>query len=165
MLQTKRLFLRNLCPEDAEIMFAYRNDVRCSRYQRYEDTGMEYLRGFVNTYGRCGFLSLEEEQHYAVAAKENDEMIGDLSVFFSEEDHCFTLGITISPAHQRQGYACELLARLVDDLQEKYPEADVVALIERENVPSIALFQKLGFAEECYAESIQSWIYVMEKRL
>ena len=38
---------------------------------------------------------------------------------------------------------------------------DIVALIEKENKGSIALFKKLGFIEECYAESIQSYVFTI----
>ena len=161
MLQTPRLHLRNLCPNDADTMFSYRNDSRCNLYQRYEDTGIAYLRQFVRSYSHSTFLSREEEQHYAIAHTAEQEMIGDLSVFYTEKDNCFTLGITIVPEFQSQGYAYELLSEVTRQLQEHYPSVDIVALIEKENTGSIALFRKLNFTEECYAESIQSYVYVL----
>lgn len=81
MLETKRLLLRNLCPADGESMYVYRNDVRCNRYQRYEDTGREYLRAFAERYAGSTFLSREEEQHYAIVCRETGEMMG-MSVSF-----------------------------------------------------------------------------------
>ncbi len=161
MLQTKRLHLRNLCQADAEVMFAYRNDSDCNRYQRYENTSRAYLRQFVQDYGHSSFLSKEPQQHYAVALNTASEIIGDMSVFFTEKDNCFTLGITIAPLFQKQGYAYELLSEAVAQMQNRYPFVDIVALIEKENEKSIALFKKLGFEEECYADSIQSYIFVI----
>ena len=160
MLQTERLYLRNFTPADAQMLFAYRNDGRCNRYQRYEDTSLEYLQWFVRDYARSAFASKEEEQHYAIC-RADGEMIGDLSVFFTEADACFTLGITIAPTFQKQGYAYELLYEVVARLQEQYPPMDIVALIEKENKGSIALFKKLGFIEECYVESIQSYVFTI----
>ena len=161
MLQTPRLHLRNLCPNDADTMFSYRNDSRCNLYQRYEDTGLAYLQQFVRSYSHSTFLSREEEQHYAIVHTADHTMIGDLSVFYTEKDTCFTLGITIAPAFQKQGYAYEMLREVTRQLQEHYPAVDIVALIEKENTKSISLFQKLNFIEECYAESIQSYVYVV----
>lgn len=161
MLQTERLLLRNLRPADADTLFHYRNDDRCSQYQRYGDTGMEYLQRFVRDYAKSGFLSLEAEQHYAIARSADGRMIGDLSLFFTEKDNCFTLGITIAPAFQGQGCAFELLREVTARLREQYRSVDLVALVERENEKSIALVKKLGFVEECYAESIQSYIFVI----
>ena len=33
-METQRLILRNVCAADAEVMYDYRNDDRCARYQR-----------------------------------------------------------------------------------------------------------------------------------
>lgn len=161
MLKTERMCLRHLCPEDGESMYVYRNDVRCNRYQRYEDTSREYLRAFAERYAGSTFLSREEEQHYAIVCRETGEMMGDVSIFYTEQDACFTLGITIAPAFQKQGYAYELLKEVTVRLRGAYPSLDIVALIERENVASIALARKLNSVEECYAESIGSYVFVM----
>ena len=160
MLRTKRTCLRNLHPDDVPTLLAYRNDVSCNEYQRYDDTSETYLQGFVNTYSHCMFLSVEEEQHYAIVCNTDGKMMGDVSIFFSEEDNCFTLGITISPSYQKQGYGYEIMNEVVLQLQEKYPTVDVVALIEKENEKSIALFKKLGFIMECYAECIASYVFI-----
>lgn len=161
MLRTTRLHLRNLCPADVDTLFLYRNDSGCSLYQRYGDTSKTYLEKFVRDYSDSTFLSQEAEQHYAIAQNESGEMAGDLSVFFSEKDKCFTLGITVAPLFQKQGYAYELLKEVVSRLQRHYPATDIVALIEKGNENSIALFRKLNFIEECYAESIQSYVFVI----
>ena len=44
------------------------------------------------------------------------------------------------------GYGFEILQAVVRDIRETLPELDIVALIERENRASIALFEKLGFS-------------------
>lgn len=159
MLKTERLSLRNLRPEDADAIFACRNDPECLRYQRWEDTSAEGVREFVEKYRDCVFLSRQEEQHYALRAGE--ALVGDLSYFYTEEDRCVTLGITVFPEHQRRGYAREILTAVISAVQERYPELDIVALIDRENIPSIALFESLGFYRECWAEKIRSYVYVI----
>lgn len=58
-------------------------------------------------------------------------MIGDLTVFLTEKDSCFTVGITIAPQYQRQGYAFELREAAVAALQEQEPSMDIVALVEK----------------------------------
>ena len=159
MLKTERLYLRNFSRSDAQTLFAYRNDPRCNAYQRYEDTSLAYLQSFVEAYEQSTFLSLAEEQHYAVVSLETEKMVGDVSIFFTEKDRCFTLGITIAPEYQGQGYGFEILDALCRRLQAGYPSMELVALIEKENAKSISLFKKLGFMEECYAESIASFVF------
>lgn len=161
MLQTKRLYLRNLCQTDIDTLFDYRNDERCNLYQRYEDTSREYLQNFIQMYSHSTFLSLEEEQHYAIICNDGSKMIGDISIFFTKADNCFTLGITIAPLFQEQGYAYELLKEVTAQLQSSYPSVDIVALIEKDNSKSIALFQKLNFVKECYADTIQSYVFTL----
>ena len=142
-------------------MFVYRNDSACNAYQRYADSSLEWLQKFVRDFSGSAFPSREAEQHYAIVFGETDEMIGDLTLFFSEKDHCFTLGITVAPPRQRQGFAYELLQEVIAQLQSFDPAADLVALVDRDNAKSIALFQKLHFIEECYAESIRSHVFVI----
>ena len=162
MLRTERLYLRNLRQTDLDTMFDYCNDIKCNLYQRYEDTSKEYLQKFIQDYASSTFLSKEEEeQHYAIICSKTDEMIGDISVFFSESDNCFTLGITIAPLFQGQGCAYEILNDLVKKIRNDHPSIDIVALIEKDNSKSISLFKKLNFVEECYAESIQSYVFTI----
>ena len=159
MLNTQRLFLRNLRKRDIPAIHAWRNDPVCFRFQRWEDTSEEAVAAYVGKYENSTFLSKEAEQHYAVCC--DNGIVGDLSYFFTEEDRCVTLGITISPEQQRKGYAREILSAVVSAVQQKYPELEIVALIEKDNAPSIALFESLGFQRECYAEKIQSYVYVI----
>lgn len=132
-----------------------------ARYQRYRETDREQLQRFVETYSHSAFLSREPEQHYAIQLNANGAMIGDLSLFFTEADNCFTLGVTIASAFQRQGYAAELVQAVVAQLRAYAPGVDLVALIDRDNAASLALFKKLGFAEESYAPSIHSCVYAI----
>ena len=160
MLKTARLRLRNFTPADADKIYEYRNTPECLRYQRYDDTSIEYIKDFVERFATSAFLSREKEQHYAIADLYTDELIGDLSLFYSESDACFTLGITLAGEHQRRGYAYEILDAVISRLEAKYPSLEIVALIDRENERSIALFKRLGFVLECYAESIDSLVFV-----
>ena len=59
------------------------------------------------------------------------------------------------------GYGFEILQAVVRAIRETLPELDIVALIERENRASIALFEKLVFFRECCAQSIASYVYVL----
>ena len=159
MMKTECLHLRNLRREDIPVIHKYRNDPDCARWQRWEDTSEEAVAAFVRNYSDSEFLSRQEEQHYVICAGET--LVGDLSYFYTEEDRCITLGITISPEHQRRGYAKEVLSGVIAAVREKYPALDIVALIDPENAPSIALFESLGFERECYAERLQSYVYTL----
>ena len=53
------------------------------------------------------------------------------------------------------------MKEVVSQIQNHYSSTDIVALIEKENAKSISLFKKLGFIEECYADSIQSYVFTI----
>ncbi len=158
-LETDRLQLRNFVPGDLAVLFEYRNCEVCARYQRWDDTSMQSLDEFIKRVELDVFPSRKDEQHYAIG-DHDDHLVGDLSVFFNEQDPCITLGITIDSRYQRCGYAREMLAAVIGCLEESYPGVELVALIDPENLASVGLFRSLGFIEECYAEKIHSLVYV-----
>lgn len=88
-------------------------------------------------------------------------MIGDISIFYTTKDECFTIGITISPFYQSNGYAYEILSKVIEKICEVYPSLDIVALIDKDNQKSIALFEKLNFIQESFVSTINSDIYVI----
>lgn len=161
ILAAKRLFLRNLQPEDIPVIHAYRNDPDCARFQRWEDTSLASVTQFVTDFGGCEFLSKQEEQHYAICLQ-NGVLTGDLSCFYTEKDCCITLGITIRPEYQHRGIAREILQAVISVIQHHYPQLDIVALIDPENTGSIRLFEGLDFYRECYAASINSYVYTID---
>ena len=101
MVITKRLRLRKFKEDDLEELYDYRNNDRCNKYQRYNDTSKEYLNNFIKVNKSSEFL-LEEEQHFAIALR-TGELIGDLSIYFN--NNTITIGYTISYKYQRNGYA------------------------------------------------------------
>ena len=157
-LRTPRLLLRDLTQQDLPILFAIRNDSACAKYQRWDDTSMEAISALITAHKADLFPSYAGEQRYAVSLP-CGRCIGDLTIFYNEEDRCFTLGITIAPEQQRKGYAHEILSAVKSDLRNFAPKEELVALIHPENNASKTLFRKLGFVFECYAQSIDSDIY------
>lgn len=54
-----------------------------------------------------------------------------------------------------------MLWEVIRSVRKKYPTLDIVALIDKGNRKSLCLFEKLGFRQECYADSIASFVYVL----
>ena len=159
-LETERLILRNLELPDAESISGYRNDEACRQYQRWEAFTLSDVEAFIEKFQNDVFLSDKKEQHFGIAQRDSLELIGELAYFYKAGD-CITLGITVAPRFQRNGYACEMLREVIRSVREKYPALDIVALIDKDNQQSLRLFEKLGFRQECYADSIASFVYVL----
>jgi len=161
ILNTDRLYLRNLKISDVDNIYDYRNNEMCNKYQRWNDFSKDEIKSFIIKFENDNFLSVKAEQHFAICLEKNDVLVGELAYFYNEEDNCITLGITISYQHQRDGFAFEILTEVIRQIRIQYPSMDIVGLIDKENRKSIKLFEKLGFEQECYEASIFSYVYVL----
>ena len=77
-LETERLILRNLLPEDAPIMFDYRNNEACARYQRGQTKDLSGIKALVDAHCHDQ-VTTESASIFAVAHKDSGEMIGEIN--------------------------------------------------------------------------------------
>ena len=106
-IETSRLVLRNWEAEDLEELVDYRNDDRCTRYQRGQFHEREELAALIQRRKNDTFLP-EGRKQLAIALKETNQLVGEITIFL--EDPTITMGYTISYKHHRQGYAYEMLS-------------------------------------------------------
>ena len=155
-LETDRLILRNAKPSDAEVMFDYRNNEICARYQRGQTRDLEGIRALVEQH-RADQLGTRANCLIAVELRETGEMVGEIVVM--PNDGCFTLGYTFSYKHHRKGFAFEALSALTELLHERYPEMEFISFTDPENIPSRRLLEKLGYTDLGYVEKVTSNVY------
>ena len=156
LLETDRLVLRQLKLTDAEIMYDYRNNERCSRYQRGQTKDFPGIQQLVQDH--CNDVITDLSNWItAVALKESDEMVGEIVVM--PNDDCFSLGYTFSYKHHRNGYAFEALSALINKLHSDYPDMEFISFVEPENTASIALLKKLGYTDYGYIPKMTSNIF------
>lgn len=155
-LETARLILRNVRIEDAKVMYEYRNDERCARYQRGQTKD---LAGICSLIERRSGDELQDEDNFLIAVERKDtgEMIGEIVVM--PNDGCFSLGYTFHYAHHRKGFAFEALLMLVELLHERYPDMEFISFTEPENIASMALLRKLGYADLGYEPKVESQVF------
>lgn len=156
ILETDRLILRNVAAKDADIMYDYRNNAICARYQRGQTKDQNGIVALVTRH-REDVLSVEAPCMVAVALKQTDEMVGEIVVM--PNDGTISLGYTFSYRHHRKGYAFEALTALIRLLHERYPEWDFISFTDPENEPSMALLQKLGYRNMGYLPSKKSMVF------
>ena len=80
-------------PQDADIMFDYRNNEICSRYQKGQTKDYAEIAKMIER-RRMDVLSAEAPFMVAVALKETDEMIGEIVV--KPKTDMIELGYTFS---------------------------------------------------------------------
>ncbi len=155
-IETDRLLLRNVAAKDADIMYDYRNNEICARYQRGQAKDYEGIVALVKR-RKDDVMSVDAPFMVAVALKDTDEMVGEIVVM--PEDGTISLGYTFSYKHHRKGYAFEALAALISMLHERYPEWDFISFTEPENEPSMALLKKLGYKDMGYLPAMESQVF------
>ena len=155
-LETQRLILRNVQPEDAAVMFDYRNNEICARYQRGQTKDLPGIQELAAKHAG-DTLTDEANSLVAVALKETGEMVGEIVVM--PNDGCFSLGYTFSYKHHRKGFAFEALNELIQLLHECYPEMEFISFTDPENIPSRKLLEKLGYTDLGYVEKVTSNVY------
>ena len=155
-LKTQRLLLRNIAPKDADIMFDYRNNEICAKYQRDQTKDYKGIVALVEK-RMHDVVSVNAPFMMAVALKDTDEMIGEIVVM--PNDGTISMGYTFSYKHHRKGYAFEALSALVDMLHERYPAWDFICFTEVNNIASMALLKKLGYKDMGYLPSLESQVF------
>ena len=155
-LETNCLRLRNVAPKDAVIMYDYRNNEICARYQRGQTKDYAGITDLVEK-RKNDVITTESPFFVAVALKDSDEMVGEVVVM--PNDGTISLGYTFSYRYHRKGYAYEALSALISLLHECYPDWDFISFTEPENEPSMALLKKLGYKDMGYAPSIESQVF------
>ena len=154
--ETERLVLRQVTMVDAPVMFDYRNNEICSRYQRGQCKQFDEIESLIKE-RQNDCLSDVENCLIAVSLKASGSMIGEIIVM--PNDGCISLGYTFSYNYHRKGYAYEALSLLIDTLHVRYPQMEFICFTEPENVASIALLKKLGYTNYGYVDKITSNVF------
>ena len=156
LLETKRLILRNTRPADAEVMYDYRNNELCARYQRGQTKDLPGIRRLTER-RQHDEITADENFMVAVERKDSGEMIGEIVVM--PNDGCFSIGYTFHYNHHRKGHAFEALSCLTELLHTRYPEMEFISFTEPENIASMALLRKLGYADLGYSQKMESQVF------
>lgn len=156
MIETGRCILRGFEEKDLDLFMAYRNDEEWMKYQSFKNlTKEEYRKALLVP------LNLENGIQLAIADKSTDNLLGDL--YLAKKDKTITIGYSINPVYSRKGYISEVLKELLSKLKADYPDCEIIAMTEKENIPSKNLLLKLGFVYDGWIEEWESEVYVYSK--
>lgn len=156
MLETDRCILRAFEEKDLDSFMTYRNNEEWMKYQGFKNlTKDEYRKVLLVP------LNVEKGMQLAIAQKITDDLLGDLYV--SQKEKTISIGYSINPTYSRKGYVFEVMKALLPKLEECYPDCEIVAMTEKENIASKNLLLKLGFVYDGWIDKWQSEIYVYSK--
>ncbi len=156
-LETKRLWLRPVSPDDKEALFSYRRDKEINQYQGWIPETMADVETFIGKIETQ--LNVPDSWFQLVLVeKESQQIIGDIGIHFLEaESRQAELGCTLALNFQRKGYASEALKRVIDFLFRELNKHRITTSIDPANHSSIRLVERIGFRKEAhFRESL--WI-------
>ena len=139
-LQTERLIVRNFKPTDLASLIDMFADEEVMRYigPRRAMTEAEAEGWLTNILQRQD----TDLTRYAVALKENDELIGAAGLI--EEDGIKDFGYYFRRKYWGYGYALEACSALIRYIEDELHLNDYQIFIADENVHSLKMIEKLG---------------------
>jgi [ribosomal protein S5]-alanine N-acetyltransferase len=148
LIESNRLLLRQLMPEDAPDFFACQSDPEVFRYnRRSEETSLESATHTLNIL----FQRHQERTmlSWAIVLKENQRFIGRFQMEeWSDEDHRAAVGYLLGRQYWGKGYATEALRAVIAYLFEQTTVNRIDAVTWRENSASARVMEKAGMRFE-----------------
>ena len=145
ILETERLTLRELTPDDESFIFTLLNEPSWLKYigdrgiATPEDARIYIEKGPMAMYARHGFGL------YLVALKLTQEPMGLCGLIKRDGLKDVDLGFAFLPAFWGKGYALEAATAVVDHGTNILGISPIVAITAQDNVRSGNLLEKLGF--------------------
>ena len=167
ILETDRLILRHLVPEDLDQLFALYSDQETRRYfpegtLTYEET-KEELEWFLNGHPEHPELGL-----WATIQKETNQFIGRCGLLPWTIDGRTEVEVAylLDKAYWRQGLGTEAAQAIARYGFEQLHLPRLICLIDRQNQASIKVAQRIGmtFEKEGVDEVGPFLLYAMHKR-
>lgn len=151
LITTEKLRIRNLEPDDLTDFHGYRSNPEVTRYQGFDVMTLPQAAEFIESQADKLFGQAGEWVQYAVERKEDHRLVGDCAIKLDHyEPRIAEIGLTISPLHQRNGYAREVLKGILGWLFEVKMIHRVVEIVDVRNEASIRLLESVGFRKEGY---------------
>jgi RimJ/RimL family protein N-acetyltransferase len=146
VLQTERLSLRRMSPDDAEFILELLNDHSFLRFvgdkgvRTAEDARQYILAGPVASYERHGFGL------WLVELKGSKTPVGICGLLKRDTLSDVDIGFAFLPPYRSQGYAFESAAAVMDYGRKVLGLKRIVAITNEENAASIRVLEKIGMA-------------------
>lgn len=156
-LETSRLYLRKINKKDIDDLFVMRSNPEIMRYiprplaQKEEDV-LELIHRMDE-----GLLK-NESINWAMALKENDQLIGTIGYVRSKpEHHRAEVGYMLNPFFHAKGYTYEALKEVIKFGFNKMNLHSIEAIIDPRNRASEKLLLKCDFKKEAHLKENVFW--------
>jgi Acetyltransferases, including N-acetylases of ribosomal proteins len=149
-IDSERLLIRPIMPEDSQAVFGYRSDKETNKYQGWIPSSLAEVDEFIAK-NPSTFNLPESWFQLVMIDRTSTRIIGDIGAHFFGHEHLqVELGCTIKKEFQQQGYAKEGLKTVIEALFHQYNKHRIIASVAPENKASIQLLTSLGFRQEAH---------------
>ena len=144
VLQTERLSLRHLTPDDAPFILELVNDPGWIRFigdrfvRNVDDAGRYIQTAYLGEYARLGFGM------YLTELRETGEPMGMCGLIKRDMLEDVDIGFAFLPRYGAQGYALEAAKAVVAHARDVLGLPRILAITTPDNAPSRRLLEKLG---------------------
>lgn len=161
VLETERLLLRQLTNDDAQEIFIHRSDKRILEFIDIPVAkSMEDALAFISKINN--FIAANESAYWGIQLKDRQEIIGSICLWNVDyEEEKAETGYVLHPDFQGKGYMQESITAVIEFGFQKLNLNKMVAEVHLDNLPSIKLLRRNGFAfdsvsEDCEIYSLQN---------
>ena len=144
-IETERLILRYIEPDDAYDMYEYASIPSVSEFLLwYPHVNLEATEGYIEFLQKRYLRGLYAD--WAVVLKENGKMIGTCGYAAIEPNTgIFEIGYVLSPSYRHCGYMTEAVNAVLELSFNKLSFSKAILRIIDENTSSIRLAERIGF--------------------
>ena len=148
VIETKRLIIRKFTVDDSAFMLELLNTPDWLRFigdrniRTLEQAEQYLLNGYMKSYQDYGF------GFYVVAVKETQESIGICGIVKREGLEDVDIGFAFFQQFMGKGYGYESASAVLNYALNDLKIKRIVAIVDPENVVSIALIKKIGLQFE-----------------
>lgn len=140
-IETERLILRNLVPEDYEAAFKWCGDPKVNIYMIYPlYTCAEDVKTWIES------LNPDDPNDYdvGIVLKKTDELIGSGGIVYNEKRDVWVIGYNIRADKWGNGYVPEAIQGLIDYVGKTREIKVIEGEFAEENYKSRRVMEKLG---------------------
>ncbi|WP_091495927.1 GNAT family N-acetyltransferase [Amphibacillus marinus] len=145
---TERLTIRPFEPEDMTAVFAIYQDENVCKYLLHNSwTQSDLRRNFTK---KLNNNKLTKDTVLNLAVLRADQVIGDLSVWYTDMKDTIEIGYSFLPVSAGQGYATEAVKGLINMLFDTFGCHRIQANLDARNRESEKLCQRVGMRKEAH---------------
>ena len=146
-LETDRLILRSITPDDIEFVFQHFSNTEVNRFILDDEPvqTMEQAQEIIDFY----VPPRKSYNRWVIKLKASETPIGTCGFHkWDQRNRHAEIGYDLSPAYWHKGYMTEALHPAIQHGFEKMDLNRIEAIVYPENTASLRLLERLGFQEE-----------------